>query len=194
MFALKTVKPRGSTLFLLQSPDLNTQRSWRQVITPWRKCLLWLWTLVTPLKSIHPLPWSPAPTVLSSSWQHVVPLTCLSDSMTPDTFSKEFLSLRAPHCHRFSSLQGDRNEAEHLNHNTQLKQKMCFFRSLDLLQKAIWRQGSSIPQGWCLKAGGLEKDLCTTSRSSCLVLKWNGENELKEDQKCKYLLWKFYCP
>lgn len=91
-------------------------------------------------------------------------------------------------------LQGDRNGAQQSNHSLHtVKQKMCCFESLYFLQKAIWRQGSSVPQGQCLKTGGLEKkNVCGRNRSFCLILKSNRNNELKEDCKCKYVLWKFY--
>lgn len=126
ILAFKTVKLRGRTLFCLQSSYLNIQRLWRQLITPQRK------SSVTPHKSIHPLSWSPALTVLSSSCQHMVTLTCMV-----------FRYHRSRHifarwsCHlvlltvkvSVPALQGDRNGAKQSNHGTQLY-KRCAYLNL----------------------------------------------------------------
>lgn len=40
-----------------------------------------------------------------------------------------------------------------------------------------------------------KKNLCARNTSSCLILKPIRNNQLKEDHKCKYILWIFiYCP
>lgn len=114
-----------------------------------------------------------------------------SDTMTPDRLCKVILPLNAPHCQGFCSTTSRWQKwGRIIKPQHTVKQKMCCFESLCFLQKALWMQGSSVPQG--LKTGVIKNDesLCT-SRSSCLILKPNRNNELKEDQKCKYVLWRF---